>query len=324
MRVRCLTTTTCRGRLAALEVIAPLVVTALVIAPAIAGDARNSIPDLSGQWGRDMAFFEPPESGPGPIHIVARKPDGNLVALPQCCAIPQLSSEQPGWLGDPTNPILKPEAAEAVKRFNALSVGGKAPEDLHNSCWPEPPPFVMSLHFGVEIMQQPKEVTFIYLLRNTVRHVRLNESHSRDRAPDWQGDSVGWYENGELVIDTTGIRAAPISTVDPFGTPHTSALHVIERYRVIDGMSAAEAQEKNGARNRAAPPYGRGIIDPDITKTGLQVTFTVEDAGVFTKPWSGRVTYRRLIGEWPEAICAENPHYLGGSEATPIAKVADF
>jgi hypothetical protein len=47
--------------------------------------------------------------------------------------------------------------------------------------------------------------------------------------------------------------------------------------------------------------------------------FTVEDPGVFTTPWSVRVTYRRLIGDWPEAVCAENPFFLGMEVTIPTA-----
>jgi hypothetical protein len=38
----------------------------------------------------------------------------------------------------------------------------------------------------------------------------------------------------------------PLSTVDLFGTPHSEALHVQERYRLID-EAAAEAYQKRGA-----------------------------------------------------------------------------
>jgi len=65
-------------------------------------------------------------------------------------------------------------------------------------------------------------------------------------------------------------------------------------------------------------------IDPDTAKKGLQVEFSVEDEGVFTTPWSGRVTYRRLIGEWPEAFCAENPYFFGMDTAMPTAHAPDF
>jgi hypothetical protein len=51
----------------------------------------------------------------------------------------------------------------------------------------------------------------------------------------------------------------------------------------------------------------------------------VDDPGVFTTPWSGQVTYRRLIGDWPEAVCAENPHFLGTNAAIiPTAHTPDF
>jgi hypothetical protein len=286
--------------------------------PAIAADTGSNISGLLGQWGRDMLFFEPPSSGPGPVVRADRKANGTLVVQDPCCTLVQR------WLGDHTSPILKPEAADAVKKFGELSSRGAVTPDAHNTCWPEPPPYVMGLHFGMQILQLRDEVTLVYLLHNTVRHVRLNAQHPDNLTPSWQGHSVGWYEGDTLVIDTVGIKVAPLSTVDPFGTPHTKALHVVERYRLIDGEAAAEAQRKHGAIYRPTPPYGRGPIDPDTAKKGLQVEFTVEDEGVFTTPWSGRVTYRRLIGAWPEAMCAENPQFFGMDAAMPTAHTPDF
>jgi hypothetical protein len=29
-------------------------------------------------------------------------------------------------------------------------------------------------------------------------------------------------------------------------------------------------------------------------------------SGVFTIPWSARITYRRPLGSWPEFVCAES------------------
>lgn len=182
----------------------------------------------------------------------------------------------------------------------------------------------MPLHFGVQIVQRKDEITLMYLLYNTVRHVRLNAAHPGNLTPSWSGDSVGHFEGDTLVVDTIGIKVAPYSTVDAFGTPHSEALHVTERYRLIDGRDAAEAQQKNGARYRAAPPYGRGTIDQDPNKKGLQVSFTVEDEGVFTTPWSAKVTYRPLFGDWPEAVCAENPQFEGTHTIVPTAEKPDF
>jgi hypothetical protein len=126
-----------------------------------------------------------------------------------------------------------------------------------------------------------------------------------------------------LVVDTIGIKALPLSTVDPFGTPHTELLHVLERYRLIDGAVAVEAQRKQGLLPvPGGALYGRGRLDPD--KEGLQVEFTVEDEHVFTTPWSARVSYQRVIGEWPEALRAENAQFLGTDAPIPTAGRPDF
>jgi hypothetical protein len=276
--------------------------------------------DLSGQWGRDMLFFEPPASGPGPVMSAIRKPDGMLSTATPCCNIVQ------SWFGDPENPILKPNAKAAVRANSELSLQGTVLPDLHTLCRPEPPPFVLGLHYGVLILQQKDEVKLVYLLYNTVRRVRMNATHPKDLTPTWTGDSVGHYEGDSLVVDTVGIKVAPFSTVDGFGTPHSESLHVVERYRLIDGGTAARAQSENGGTPTPTPTFGRGIIDPDTGKPGLQVDFTVEDPKVFTRPWSGRVTYRPVTGVWPEAVCQENPHeyYSGRDAAIPQAKTPDF
>jgi hypothetical protein len=283
-------------------------------------DARAEVPNLSGQWGRDMLFFEPPVFGPGPIMRAERRPDGSFAPARTCCDIVQ------SWFGDPDNPILKPNAAAAVRKNSELSVPGTVLPDLHTLCRPEPPPFVLGLHYGVLLIQQKEQVELIYLLYNTVRHVRLNAAHPKSVAASWGGDSVGHYDGNTLVIDTVGIKVAPFSTVDGFGTPHSAALHVVERYHLIDGNAAARAQDENGGKPTPTPTFGRGVIDPDTNKPGLQVDFTVEDPNVFATSWSGRVTYRPVMGIWPEAVCQENPHeyYSGRDAAIPQAAKPDF
>ena len=66
--------------------------------------------------------------------------------------------------------------------------------------------------------------------------------------------------------------------------------------------------------------------DRDYAGPGLQLTFTIEDPKMFTAPWSGVVTYRRLKGAWMEQVCAENPneYYAGRKTAIPAAARSDF
>ncbi len=69
-----------------------------------------------------------------------------------------------------------------------------------------------------------------------------------------------------------------------------------------------------------------GDIDPDTMKPGLQVEITVDDPVMFTTPWSGFVTYRPVLGNWPEAICAENTQGSGSAWVVivPRADKPDF
>ena len=96
------------------------------------------------------------------------------------------------------------------------------------------------------------------------------------------------------MIDTIGQKVGPLSMVDRFGTPFSTVLHVIERYRLIDGAMARNLQRKHegtffgpGGSSPLTNEYGRGDIDPDTMKPGLQVEITVDDPATFTTPWSG-------------------------------------
>ena len=272
------------------------------------------IPDFSGIWGRWLHFEQPP-SGPGPIVNTARTTAGTM--------------DDYRWAGDYTNPILGPVASAVVKRRGAMAMTGSVATNAHIECRLEPTPYILAVEVGVEIIQYKDEVLLLYVSGHQFRQIRLNVSHPANVTPSWHGDSVGHYEGNSLVIDTIGQKVGPLSMVDNYGTPFSSMLHVIERYRLVDGKTAAETETRHertyfppGVPTNASP---RGDIDPDIRKNGLQIEVTVEDPNVFTTPWKGVLTYRRAKGEWAEAICAENPHaYYGTDAAIPVAANADF
>jgi len=58
----------------------------------------------------------------------------------------------------------------------------------------------------------------------------------------------------------------------------------------------------------------------------LQLTFTVEDEGVFTTPWSATVTFGHPADPWLELVCAENPNKYGTEKdaRVPTADKPDF
>jgi hypothetical protein len=97
---------------------------------------------------------------------------------------------------------------------------------------------------GMQLLQQPDKITIFYDHDHQVRHVRMNQPHSTQLTPSWYGDSIGHYEGDTLVVDTVGIKIGPFSMIDWYGTPYTSRLHVVERYRLIEYEAAKEAEER--------------------------------------------------------------------------------
>jgi hypothetical protein len=290
----------------------------------------TSIPDFSGMWSYPyFPSFEVPLSGPGPVvNKLRRRQALDADGRPLPAADAPLVSNPLRLVGDYTNPILKPEAAEIVRKHGELELSGGAPTPS-NQCWPLPVPYILG-KVGMQMFQRPDRITILYF-GDQARHVRMNQPHPTSVSPSWYGDSVGHYEGDTLVIDTVGIKSdRPFAVVDMYGTPYTQALHVVERYRLIDYEAAKEAQERNGKENwRLNAGNSEGWVpDPNYKGKGLQLQFTVEDEGVFTTPWSAAITYRRpfLTQQWAESVCAENIHeyYAGKDTAVPHADKADF
>jgi hypothetical protein len=296
---------------------------AVAPAPGQASSGMQSaagIPDFSGLWAHpSFPGFEPPASGPGPVVNKSRMRIG-----------PQVGRSAAGQqlVGDYTNPILKPQAAQVVKKHGELELSGAGAANPRNQCWPEPLPFIFS-NSGMQMLQQPHQTTFLYNEDHEVRRVRMNEPHPAQVTPSWYGDSVGHYEGDTLVIDTVGIKTGrPVAMVDWFGTPYTEALHVVERYRLLDYEAAKEGLERDAKENLQA---GGTPLAPDPNYKGkhLQLQFTVEDEGVFTTLWSATITYRpgfdwRGSAEWPEVVCAEDAHEYYPGVALPSADKPDF
>jgi hypothetical protein len=294
--------------------IAFAIVSAIPDARALSAQSPGPIPDLSGLWARQYIGFEPPISGPGPVTNRSRVNGKSNLSQ---------------FVGDYTNPILKPKAAEIVKKHGEIELSGVAAPNPSNQCLPMSPPYILQRQ-QVQLLQQENQVTLLYAEGHQVRRVRLNSEHPAQLIATWYGDSIGHFEGETLVVDTVGIKAGPHSMVDSYGTPYSEALHLIERYRLIDyaeGQAAARQSERENRRLVADSLTGNGVgIDPEYTGKALQVQFTVEDANVFTMPWSATTTYWRASGDWVERSCSENVnvYYGGQNSALPTANVPDF
>ena len=216
--------------------------------------------------------FLPPLTGPGPVTFDKRHPYvDNLKAL--------RTNTQPTYrVADLNNPILQPWAVEQMRKANEEVLAGKVPFRPRESCYPGGVPgfLVYNLNTPTYILQTPKQVTIVNPDGPELRRIYLDVPHSPRLTPSWYGESVGHYEgDGTLVVDTIGVSTRAF--VDNYRTPHTEALHVVERYK---------------------------LIDRDKT---LEVLIMVDDAGAFTTAWSAIQRFQRVQREsFPEHICAEN------------------
>jgi hypothetical protein len=99
-------------------------------------------------------------------------------------------------------------------------------------------------------------------------------SHPRDANPAWYGHSIGHWEGDVLVVDRVAFDDRV--WLDQGGHPHSSKLHVIERYR--------------------RPDFGH-----------LETVITVEDPGILAKPYTMvRTSELAPTEEIHEFICNED------------------
>src|SRR5712664_4679043 len=136
----------------------------VVLAAMAATPARGQIPDFAGVWAHpSWPSFEPPLSGPGPVRNRSRQRTGE--------------SNGNQLVGDYTNPILKPHAADVVKKHGEISLAGVTYPTPANQCWPQPVPYIFWT-IGIQLLQEPDKITILYSNPDhEVRHVRMSQRH---------------------------------------------------------------------------------------------------------------------------------------------------
>ena len=261
---------------------------AFVAATGIAS-AQNAVPDFSSNnagWIGMGGMVAMPGSPPP----VAQDPSRPLVGN-------NLPGQQPTFpYADLSNPNLTQFAKDHLRKVNEAADAGFAMYSRESRCW----------HTGVPVylnnpaqptffLQTPKQVTMIWQMDQQVRHVYLNVPHSAKPKPSWYGESVGHYEGDTLVVDTIGQDTRTF--LDNFRTPHSDRLHVVERYRLVDGGNTMEAE------------------------------VTIEDPASLIQPLRVVKHWRKVQGPMTESRCAEgesvNP-YQQKTDPLPTASKPDF
>jgi hypothetical protein len=118
--------------------------------------------------------------------------------------------------------------------------------------------------------------TGVGLSTSGVRRIYLNRPHPKELHPGWNGDSIGHWEGDTLVVDSIGFNDKSWLMSDR--EPHTEALHLVERMRLV------------------------------ADRTYLEIQTTVEDPGALTTPYTFTRYYRKLgaNAEPDMNICNEN------------------
>jgi hypothetical protein len=262
----------------------------VALAAGAAAQQKASPPDFSSNNAAWLTFFVDFSIVPGTTSPLRNDPAHPRVSNQEAAA----TGKQPNYfIADLANStILKPWVVERMKKDNAEVLAGKIGFTPHSSCAAAGVPGFHLYGFQpLYFVQTPKEVVMIYSNDQQVRRVYLDVPHSANPKPSWYGESVGHYEGDTLVVDTIGLNDKTF--VDNFRTPHTEKLHVVERFKLVDGGKK------------------------------MQVDITFEDPDAFNAPWSVMQRYDRVQRQMDEEICAENNQHLFDYHI-PVANKPDF
>jgi hypothetical protein len=145
-------------------------------------------------------------------------------------------------------------------------IAGSPEYDLTAKCLPPGMPAMMSMAYGMEVMQNKDKITFFSELNDALRRVYLDGRKPAQKVlddPTYAGYSTGHWEGDTLVVETVALRDNTF--IEGF-TPHSDQMTVHERIR---------------------------LIEPTL----LQDEITVTDPKALTKPWSTVKKYRRASHE---------------------------
>ena len=202
----------------------------------------------------------------------------------------ELLPNRTGMIADPPDGILPMQPWASAER-DSRNLPERGYDDPTAHCFPQGVPRAMYVPQGVQLVQTPDEVLFLFE-RMSWRIVSLNgRPHLPASMRLWQGDSVGHWEGDTLVVDTTNFNGK--TWLDEFGDVASHAEHVIERF---------------------------------TPKTPTTITYeaTVIDPVVYSKPWTMRFPLKREKFELTEAACHEEdrdlPHLKAIKEAAAKKK----
>ena len=168
-----------------------------------------------------------------------------------------------------------PEALELLPAAAAVATSRDLSLDAAKDC-NVIGPFRMLAHEGnrIDILPSLNTGRVIMLFEDHMlghwREILLDRTHDSTLEPSWMGDSVGRFEGDTLVVETVTFN--DYVWLNSLGAPHSDALRLTERYRLVGGGEY------------------------------LELRMTAEDPGVLRQPYTYTRYYSRSQREMQEYV----------------------
>lgn len=163
----------------------------------------------------------------------------------------------PGIVEGEEIPYLPQALAQKQKNFER-----RGTDDPRLKCWTLGVPRGMYYPEPVQILQRPRDLTVVHQFGHSVRTIHTNGTRHPTKTDNeyWLGDSRATWEGDTLVVDVTDFNDE--TWLDRAGNFHSTALHVVERWKLLDANT-------------------------------ILYHATLEDPQVYARPWSINVYLHR-------------------------------
>ena len=145
-----------------------------------------------------------------------------------------------------------------------------------------PPKLPVLYNNNTQIVQTRDYVVLLAEMNHDARIVRLNAEFPQPSSNPWLGDSIGYYEDNTLVVETTNFH--------PQQSMRSSLDH---RFYASQDMKVTERFTR---------------VADDV----ILYQFTVEDPANYTQPWSGELPMNKTDEQVYEYACHEGNYALPG------------
>ena len=169
----------------------------------------------------------------------------------------------------------------AASEQRAKNAAARATADPLAKCYMPGVPRIMYMEWPFQILQTKDHLAMLFEWSLDYRLIYTNGSPHETRVSPWMGDSRGRWEGDTLVVDVANLSDQ--TWFDKAGDFHSDALHVVERYTMLDANT-------------------------------IRYEATIEDPKVFARPWKISVPLSRRTGmeRLPEFACQAEKEEANG------------